>query len=131
MPIICVTNLSPDSVRAASAAAALTVRLKVPLVLYGVMEHDGPDAGGAHARASLQERLEREAQRLRALGTQVRTVLTSDIEEALGGTSPAGAAPRCPSAWCATPVSRCSWCAAMGRWWTGPAAGGACRCWWA
>jgi nucleotide-binding universal stress UspA family protein len=85
MPIICVTNLSPDSVRAANAAAALAVRLKVPLVLYGLMEHEGPDGGGAHARASLQERLELEAQRLGALGTQVRTVLTSDIEEALGG----------------------------------------------
>jgi nucleotide-binding universal stress UspA family protein len=85
MPIICVTNLSPDSVRAASAAAALAVRLKVPLVLYGVMEQEGLEAGGAHPRTSLQERLELEAQRLSALGTQVRTVLTSDIEEALGG----------------------------------------------
>ena len=85
MPIICVTNLSPDSVRAASAAAALAVRLKEPLVLYGVMEQEGPDGGGAHSRASPQERLELEAQRLGALGAKVFTVLTSDIEEALDG----------------------------------------------
>ena len=85
MPIICVTNLSPDSVRAASAAAALAVRLNEPLVLYGVFEQEGPDSGGAPSRASLQGRLEEEAERLRAQGTQVRTVLTSDVEEALLG----------------------------------------------
>jgi nucleotide-binding universal stress UspA family protein len=85
MSIICVTNLSPESVRAASAAAALAVRLSVPLVLYGVLEQEGPNAGGSHSRASLQGRLEVEAERLRALGTQVRTVLTSDVEAALTG----------------------------------------------
>jgi nucleotide-binding universal stress UspA family protein len=85
MPIICVTNLSPDSVKAASAAAAIAVRLKEPLVLYGVLEQEGPDAGGSHSRESLQQRLKEEADRLRALGTHVRTVLTSDVEEALTG----------------------------------------------
>ena len=86
-----------------------------------------------------------EAERLRALGTQVRTVLTSDVEEALTGdkecrkarwlvlaadgwqrlwlaTHPAARAPGAPP-----PAPRCSRCGVTGRWWTGPAAGGACR----
>lgn len=85
MSIVCVTNLSPDSVRAASAAAALAGRLKLPLVLYGVMAQEGSGAGGAPSRASLHGRLEQEAARLCGLGAHVRSVLTSDIEEALSG----------------------------------------------
>jgi nucleotide-binding universal stress UspA family protein len=82
MPIVCITNLSPDSVRAANAAAALAARRKVPLVLYGVAEHEGSDAGSP-SQAVLHGRLELEAERLRAQGVEVHTVMTPKAEEAL------------------------------------------------
>jgi len=85
MPIVCITNLSPDSVRAANAAAALAARRKVPLMLYGMGEHEGSDAGGSHAQAILLGRLELEAERLRAQGVEVHTVMTPKAQEALLG----------------------------------------------
>ncbi len=74
MPIVCVTNLSPQSERAGTTAAALAARLNEPLALYGVAEHEAPTGIGSRALAPLSERLEAEAQRLRGLGAQVHAV---------------------------------------------------------
>lgn len=82
MPIVCITNLSPDSVRAANTAAALAARRKVPLMLYGVAEPEGPNGAGS-SKAVLHGRLELEAERLRAQGVEVHTVMTPKAEEAL------------------------------------------------
>jgi nucleotide-binding universal stress UspA family protein len=84
MSIICATNLSRESLSAGTVAAALAARLSLPLVLYGVAESPdtAPDTASAHG--SLPVRLEAEANRLRALGAKVRTVLSSkDSEEGL------------------------------------------------
>jgi nucleotide-binding universal stress UspA family protein len=83
MSIVCVTNLSAQSIKAGNAAAALASRLREPLVLFRVAEHEGASGEGTPAHASLRGRLEAEAERLRALGVQVRTVSTSRVEEAL------------------------------------------------
>jgi nucleotide-binding universal stress UspA family protein len=85
MPIVCITNLSPDSLRAANVAAALAARRKVPLMLYGVAEHEGSDSGGSSSQAVVHGRLEMEAERLRALGVEVHTVMTPKAQEALLG----------------------------------------------
>ncbi|WP_224371540.1 universal stress protein [Hyalangium versicolor] len=83
MSVICVTNLTPHSVRAGTAAAAVAARLGEPLALHGVVEHEGSGAGGLQAEAPLSERLEAEAERLRGLGAEVRTVLHSRLDEVI------------------------------------------------
>lgn len=83
MPIVCVTNLSPPSVRAGTAAAALAVRLSEPLALYGVAEQQSPGEEGSHTLAPWSERLEAEAQRLVGLGARVHAVRTSQLDEVI------------------------------------------------
>jgi nucleotide-binding universal stress UspA family protein len=81
MSIICATNLSRESLNAASVAAALAARLNLPLVLYGVA--DSAEAAPA-VSGSLPASLEAEAERLRAMGARVRVVPPSrDSEETL------------------------------------------------
>ena len=50
MPIVCITNLSPDSVRAANAAAALLVAGAVPTLPEGVERAAGAIDSGAARR---------------------------------------------------------------------------------
>ncbi|MFL5347467.1 MAG: universal stress protein [Hyalangium sp.] len=83
MPIVCVTNLSPPSVRAGTTAAALAVRLGEPLALYGVVEQEGPSGEGARTLAPWRERLEAEALRLTGLGASVYSLRTSQLEEVI------------------------------------------------
>jgi nucleotide-binding universal stress UspA family protein len=83
MPIFCVTNLSLDSMRAASAAAALAVRLREPLVLYGVAEEESQAPEVSRTVLPWSERLEAEAQRLRGLGVEVRVAAFSAPGEVL------------------------------------------------
>lgn len=77
MPVVCVTNLSPHSVRAGTTAAALATRLGEPLALYGVEE--GMPTERAQVLGGWSERLEGEASRLRGLGAEVRTVRSSRL----------------------------------------------------
>lgn len=84
MTVVCVTNLSPHSLRAGSTAAALASRLRQPLALYGVEEHEGgTPSEGSHALATLGERLVAESVRLRGLGAEVRTVRATRFEEVI------------------------------------------------
>jgi nucleotide-binding universal stress UspA family protein len=85
MPIVCVTNLSPHSMRAGTAAAALSVRLAEPLVLRGV-EPQGGLVGeeGSGSTASWRARLEAEATRVRGLGAQVHAVRSTRLAPLLG-----------------------------------------------
>jgi nucleotide-binding universal stress UspA family protein len=71
MPVVCATNLSEPSVRAATAAAAIAARLGEPLWLLGVVdtEHPTPEAPASHAEA--RKRLEAEASRLRTPAVSV------------------------------------------------------------
>ncbi|WP_224240618.1 universal stress protein [Hyalangium gracile] len=78
MPVVCVTNLSPHSMRAGTAAAAVAIRLQEPLALYGVADQE---AAAAEGTQPLRERLELEASRLRALGARVHSVRLSRLEE--------------------------------------------------
>ena len=84
MSIICATNLSRESLSAATVAASLAARLNLPLALYGVAEPPDNAAGAPSVHASLPAHLEAEAERLRGLGAKVRTVQPSkDSEDAL------------------------------------------------
>ncbi len=72
MAIICVTNLSPESLAAAHVAAAIAGRLQEPLLLLGVAEGDAFLDDGAGALSLTQQRLEEEAVRLEPLARVVR-----------------------------------------------------------
>jgi nucleotide-binding universal stress UspA family protein len=73
MPVVCATNLSESSSRAAQTAAALATRLREPLWLLGVLEGDTPSAGGSPDEA--RRRLLAEAARLRTPELAVETRL--------------------------------------------------------
>ncbi len=81
MSIVCATNLSLESQKAGTVAAALAARLSLPLVLYGVAEGEGSALEPA-GPGELRERLEAEAERLRGLGVSVRAVWASRAVEA-------------------------------------------------
>lgn len=73
MPVVCATNLSDSSSRAAQAAAALAARLREPLWLLGVLEGEAPAVGVAPAEA--RRRLLEEAARLSSPGLTVEARL--------------------------------------------------------
>jgi nucleotide-binding universal stress UspA family protein len=75
MPVVCVTNLSESSARAASASAAIAARLGEPLWLLGVLdrEHPSPEAPASHEEA--RRRLQAEAARLRTPDVPVEVKL--------------------------------------------------------
>jgi nucleotide-binding universal stress UspA family protein len=71
MPVVCATNLSESSVRAARAAAAIATRLGEPLWLLGVFDGEHPVAEGPVSLSEARRRLEAEASRLRTPGLPV------------------------------------------------------------
>jgi nucleotide-binding universal stress UspA family protein len=74
MPVVCATNLSESSSRAAQAAAAIAARLREPLWLLGVLEGDSPTHAGP-ASLEARRRLLAEASRLRTPELTVETRL--------------------------------------------------------
>lgn len=58
MAIVCVTNLSPESLAAAHVAAAVAGRLQESLLLLGVAEGDAFLDDGTGALVLTQQRLE-------------------------------------------------------------------------
>jgi nucleotide-binding universal stress UspA family protein len=84
MSIVCATNLSPESMNAGTVAAAMAAKLRQPLILYGVLEHEGHASELSSPLADLRERLEAEAARMRGFGGEVRTeVCSGDPEQRL------------------------------------------------
>jgi len=61
MAIVCVTNLSPESLAAAHVAAAVAGRRQEPLLLLGVAGGDAFLENGTGARALPLQRLEEDA----------------------------------------------------------------------
>lgn len=75
MPVVCATNLSEPAVRTATAAAAIASRLDEPLLLLGVFDTEHPHPEVPSSLAVARQRLEAEANRLRASGLRVETRL--------------------------------------------------------
>ncbi|PTL79623.1 universal stress protein [Vitiosangium sp. GDMCC 1.1324] len=82
MPVVCATNLSESSSRAARAAAAIASRLREPLWLLGVLDGDHPIPEGPASLEEARERLRAEAARLRTADLPVETRL---LEHSPGG----------------------------------------------
>ncbi len=75
MPVVCATNLSEPAARAATAAAAIAVRLDEPLWLVGVLDSEHPTPEAPSSLDEARRRLDAEAARLRSPGLQVETRL--------------------------------------------------------
>ena len=85
MAIVCGTDFSPAANQAASAAATLATRLGEPLhlvhALAGIGDELLPGSPQAHLLDPVKRRLDVEADRLRALGAEVRTELVMDTPD--------------------------------------------------
>ncbi|HLM42313.1 MAG TPA: universal stress protein [Myxococcaceae bacterium] len=75
MAVVCATNLSEPSVRAATLAAALAARLDEPLWLLGVLDAEHPSPEAPSSLTEARSRLEAEASLPRAQGVRVELAL--------------------------------------------------------
>lgn len=75
MAVVCATNLSDSSGRAALAAAAIAARLGEPLCLLGVLDTEHPSPQGPRSLDEARTRLSSEASSLRSPGLSVETRL--------------------------------------------------------
>jgi nucleotide-binding universal stress UspA family protein len=82
-PVVCGTDFSEASIQAANVAAAMAVRLNVPLILaHGVDERgEIPSAYWPPLKESLQPQLRAEAARLRALGASAEACMTDGVPD--------------------------------------------------
>jgi nucleotide-binding universal stress UspA family protein len=85
MPVVCATNLSEASSRAAQTAAAIAQRLGEPLLLLGVRDTEHPSPEGPATLAEARQRLEDVARPLRSAHLHVLTrMLEGAPAEVLG-----------------------------------------------
>jgi len=85
MPVVCATNFSEPSTRAAQTAAAIASRLGEPLLLLGVRDTEHPSPEGPASRVEARQRLEDVARPLRGPHLHVLTRLLEGVPaEVLG-----------------------------------------------